>query len=42
MQNGKVQVQEVRGHAAGDQQQIQTSSGRINHPGSVQMKFLQP
>ena len=39
MQSGKAQVQEVLGHAAQEQKQIQTSSLWINHPGSVHKKF---
>ena len=35
----KAQVQEVGGHAAEVQKQIQTSSWWLNYPGSVQMKF---
>ena len=31
-QSKKAQVQEVRGHAAEDQKQIQSYSWRINHP----------
>ena len=39
MQSGKAQVQEVGGHAAEDQKQIETSNMWINQPGSVQRKF---
>ena len=35
----KVQVQELGGHRAKDQTQIQTSSWWINKPGSVHTKF---
>ena len=35
MQSGKAQVQQVEGHAAGNQKQIRTSSWWINHSGSV-------
>ena len=35
----KLKYKNVRGHAAKDQNQIQTSSRQINHPGSVHMKF---
>ena len=33
------QVQEVEGHAAEDQQKIQTFNWSINHPGSVHTMF---
>ena len=39
MQSEKAQVQEVGGHAADNQKQIQTSSWCINHTGSVHTKF---
>ena len=35
----KLKYKKVGGHAAEDQKQIRTSSWRINHPGSVHMKF---
>ena len=39
MQSGKVHLQQVGGHTAEGQKQIQPSRWRINHPGSVHMKF---
>ena len=35
----KLKHEKVGGHAAEDQEQIQTSSWWINHPGSVHTKF---
>ena len=35
----KLKNKKVGGHAAEVQNQIQTSSWQINHPGSVHMKF---
>ena len=35
----KLKNKKVEGHAAEVQNQIQTSSWQINHPGSVYMKF---
>ena len=39
IQSRKAWVQEVEGHAAEDQKQVQTPSWWINHPGSVLTKF---